>query len=211
VDTELLSPSISGFLKKYTNDDSSEMEAYSVINKIPFTGRMTGDFLSFMVKLLKPCMLLEIGTGIGFSTKKMCISTDCKIISIDSNRQRVEVAKDFLKEHRQVELQHVKAQHFLKETDHKFDFVFVDSTKNFYPLVWNYLKNRLMDKAIVIFDDIFLYGLVSYEDAEIPYKYKEQTKNLRLFIDEIMYDEELNSTILPIGNGLLLVNYSCKS
>ena len=49
----------------------------------------------------------------------------------------------------------MRGEQFLKTTDEKYDFAFIDTVKREYSGIWQLLRPRLNKNACVIFDDIF--------------------------------------------------------
>ncbi|KAA0257038.1 methyltransferase domain-containing protein [Deferribacter autotrophicus] len=206
--SSVMMPHIVKFLSNFYSDDFSEIESYSLENKIPAAHKCVAEFLRFMVNLKKPKKILEIGAGVGFSTAYLS-STGAKVTAIDYNKERVEKAKQFLKDFDNVEFVFDDAKRFLKECNEKFDFVFVDSVKRDYLEMFYLLEPHLENGSFVIFDDVLMYGLMADEAAEVPEKYKKSTELLSEFLKE-MYDRFNNNVyLLPIGNGVLLLNYEC--
>ncbi len=205
--SELLSGNITNFLDGYKSLNIEDMYAYALNNKVPTVDKSAGEMLRFFARVKGTKHILELGCGIGIATKYMKYNDEVKITALDYNKNRLDEAADYLKTEKNIDFVHAKAEDYLGETSNKFDFVFVDTIKREYANVWYLLKKCLADKALVIFDDIFLYGYVLYEEAEIPYKYLETVRELKAFIDEVKYTFYSDSSIIPVGNGLLLINY----
>jgi len=87
----------------------------------------------------------------------------------------------------------------------KFDFIFVDSIKSRYTIMWHYIKKRICKESLVIFDDVLLYGFLGQEITLIPDKYLNLYEELDAFVRELRYDTKYQSFVLPIGNGLLII------
>jgi len=205
--SELLSGNITYFLDGYKSVDIGDMYTYALNNKVPSVDKSSGEMLRFFARLKGTKHILELGCGIGIATKYMKYDDDVKITALDYNKDRLNEAADYLKTEKNIDFVHAKAEDYLSETSNKFDFVFVDTIKREYVNVWYLLKRCLSNKALVIFDDILLYGYVLCEEAEIPYKYLETVREIKAFIDEIKYTFYSDSSIIPVGNGLLLINY----
>jgi predicted O-methyltransferase YrrM len=205
--SELVCDYIACFLDKYKSLDIEDLYAYALNSKVPAVDKNSGELLRFLAHLKGTKHILELGCGIGIATKYMKYTDSVKITALDYNKDRLDEAADYLKDEKNIDFVHAKAEDYLSNTSYKFDFVFVDTIKREYAGMWYLLKRCLSDKALVVFDDILLYGYVLYEDAEIPYKYLETVRELKAFIDEIKYTFSSDASIIPLGNGLLLINY----
>jgi predicted O-methyltransferase YrrM len=201
----ILQPYIEIFLKSFYVEECSEIETFAKLNKIPVVDVMTGNFLKFLLSLTKPKIGLEIGCGIGVSMDYILqVPTIEKYVALDTNRQRLDMCKKRHKDKKN-EYHNIDGESFLKNTDEKFDFIFVDSIKSKYIILWQYIKKHLNKNSLIIFDDVLLYGILGLDLSLIPDKYSNLYEELNEFILEIKYDKLYQSFILPIGNGLLLI------
>ncbi|MEC9491754.1 O-methyltransferase [Flexistipes sp.] len=205
--SELMYPFLENFLNSYESIDIEKIYSYSLNNKIPAVDKSVGEFLRFLVQLKKPKNLLELGCGAGVATKYLLFSDKIKLTAVDYNADRLGKAKEHFSPSDNVEFVFDKAENFLDKTEDYYDFVFVDTIKREYPGIWHMIRRKLKNNALVVFDDILLYGYTLFEDAEIPGRYIQSVKELRNFINEIKCRYPSNSSVIPIGNGLLLINH----
>jgi predicted O-methyltransferase YrrM len=129
---------------------------------------------------------------------------DAEITAIDHNRVRLEQAKEVTKELKNVTLVCRTAVDFLKETEDKYDLIFIDSVKKEYPTLFYLAEKLLLPGGTIIFDDVFVYGYIFCEDCEIPDKFRPLAQIFREFLDRIKNTRQ--HSILPIGGGVLLVS-----
>ena len=125
----------------------------------------TGNFLFSLIKNMKCKNILEIGTGTGFSTKFLAKSNG-NVITIEISKNRYEKAKENLKKFKNIKLIKGDALKALPKMRKKFDFIFIDASKNNY---LNFLKlieeNKLMKKNCIIAAD----NVVSHEEKVRDY------------------------------------------
>lgn len=205
--SELMYPFLADFLNSYESVDIEKIYSYSLNNKIPAVDKSVGEFLRFIVKLTKPDKILELGCGAGVATKYLFCDENVKLTAVDYNMHRLEKAKEHFAGFDNIEFVFEKAESFLDNTNDSYDLVFVDTIKREYPGIWHFVQKQLNEKALVIFDDVLLYGYTLFEDAEIPDKYMESVRELRNFINEIKCTYPSDSSLIPIGNGLLLIRH----
>ena len=91
----------------------------------------------------------------------------------------------------------------LTEQGEAFDFIFLDSAKGQYYDYIPYLKKLLPKGGILVTDNVLYKGMVANDDLLILRK-KTIVKRLRMYLDAISPDPELESVVIPIGDGISL-------
>lgn len=163
--------------------------------------------LSNIVSIKQPLKSIDIGCGIGVSS--MAILKGCpetKLTALDGNLERGLFFQNYFKDYKNVSYYQIRGEQFLKTTDEKYDFAFVDTVKREYSAIWQLLRPKLNEKACVVFDDILIYGYVMCRECETPYKYQTNRREVLNFIHEIFDDNTVNAQIIPIGAGLLSIS-----
>ena len=192
------------------------MEKNSIIIKIkeealkehiPIIMDDTLEVIGNILKENKPNKILEIGTAVGYSA--ICFSeflTDGgKIDTIERDKERIEKAKKNIKEiglDRTINIYEGDAVEILPTLNEKYDMVFIDAAKGKYPF---FLKEalRMLNQGGIIFADNILYKGYVMSDYN---KHKQRTavRNLREYIKEVTENENLETEILEVGDGLAI-------
>lgn len=160
-----------------------------------------------LVKIKKPAKSIDIGCGIGVSSLAILKGyPDTELISLDGNLERLMVFNEFFKDRGNVRSYQVRGEQWLAGTDDMYDFAFIDSVKREYPSIWQKLRPRLNSGALVILDDILIYGYIAAEEAETPAKYQSNRKEILSFLEEIFSDETITAQIIPVSGGLLVIS-----
>ncbi len=165
------------------------------------------DFLCFLMKLLKPKRILEIGTFTGYFTLAMALATseDCLITTCDLDQSWTDLGKSFWGKanvaHR-IELKLGQALNFLKsEARRVYDFIFIDADKINYKHYLDLSLTIISDCGLIVVDNIFWGGRVFDE------KFKDfQTESIRAFNQSVLNIKDIEYSILPIGDGLLFIS-----
>lgn len=204
--SEILQPHIERFLKSFYINGNKEIFEYAKLHKIPVVDILTGNFIAFILQIEKPKVCLEIGCGIGISMDYILQTpTIEKYVALDTNKERLYKCKERHINNKNVEMYNMSGESFLKESTEKYDFIFVDSIKSRYSIIWNYIKRNINHNSLVMFDDVLLYGLLGQEISLIPDKYIHLYEELSDFIAELNSDKTYKSFIVPLGNGLLMI------
>ena len=174
---------------------------------IPIIMDDTLEVIQNALKNNKPKKILEIGTAVGYSA--ICFSEllaeGGKIDTIERDEERIKEAKKNIKEMKLVEKIHIfegDAVEILPTLNEKYDMVFIDAAKGKYPF---FLKEalRMLNKNGIIFADNILYKGYVMSDYN---KHKQRTavRNLREYIKEVTENENLETEILEVGDGLAI-------
>lgn len=194
--TNILNP----YVKGLADGAEKSLHIDAMLTKTPSVEPETGMFLEFLTFTHKPEKILELGCGIGVSTRYMQKGApDAAITAVDYNRGRL----DYAAENCGADFVCADVLDYLRKTTEKFDLIFVDSMKKQYPVVLYYALKRLNKGGLIVFDDVFMYGEVFCQDCEISDKYIGVVKTLRAFIEKVK--NEHRHLLLPIGSGVLII------
>ncbi len=183
-----------------------EMEIFAEKNKIPILSPAAGSILKFLIKVYQPQKILELGTGLGYSTAWMLSSEiSLEIDTLDRNAKELKSAESFLNQikapSQSINLKQSNCVEFLKQTDDllAYDFIFVDCDKICYPDILNLLLAKVQSEAILLFDNVLWHGRLD----ETVY-----TKPSDRAIQEFWYllkEKGIPYTLFPAGDGLCLI------
>lgn len=179
--------------------------------RVPIIPHETVTFFIWMFGQMKPKEILEVGTAIGFSAGLMAqhMNEDGRITTIDRNPTMIEKAKKNFKTLQiedRVTLLEGQADEWLEKLEaDKYDFIFMDSAKakyyDFFPNCMRVLKRN----GVLAVDDVLQGGTILEEDKEIPRRRRKIHKKLNAFLEIVMDHPALDTTLLPLGDGLLLI------
>lgn len=153
--------------------------------------------------------ILEIGTAIGYSA--ICFSkflmADGKIDTIEIDKQRIMLAKaniDMYKLNDKVNIIEGDALTVLPKLNKKYDFIFIDGPKSHYIEYLPLCLKMLNDDGVIIADNVNYKGMVKGEE-KVKHKQRTAVMRLREFIDKVKNYESLNSELVDIGDGILVI------
>src|SRR5262249_21739986 len=81
-----------------------------------------------------------------------------------------------------------------------FDLVFIDASKREYTDYYEAVLPKLVDRGLIVADNMLWGGDALNPDATDP-----DTVGIRAFVDHVHADPRVRNTLLPVGDGLLLV------
>ena len=192
---------------KMMEDKKNLIKQKALENHIPIIMDDTLEVIGNILKTNKPKLILEIGTAVGYSA--ICftkyLAEGGRIDTIERDEERIKEAKINIKEmglEEKIRIYEGDAVEILPTLNEKYDMVFIDAAKGKYPF---FLKEalRMLNKNGIIFADNILYKGYVMSDYN---KHKQRTavRNLREYIKEVTENENLETEILEVGDGLAI-------
>lgn len=188
-----------------------ELEKWANDNRVPVIPHETVVFFNWFLPILQPKHVLEVGTAIGFSAALISeiIGPDGHVSTIERNPDMIKKAKANFKSlelEDRVTLMEGQAHEWLEKIESaSMDFIFMDSAKakyyDFFPDCYRILKKG----GVIAVDDVLQGGTILDDEEDVPKRRKKIHNKLNAFLDVILDHPDVDATILPIGDGLLLV------
>ncbi len=182
-----------------------ELRAYAKAERVPIIRRETESLLRTLIRARDPKHILEIGTAIGYSALVMAGCTGGDILTMENYEKRIPIARSNIERaglSERIRLMEGDAGELLAGLSGSFDFIFLDAAKGQYI---NWLPDivRLMDRGAILFADNVLQDLTVLE-SRFTVERRERTTHSRMreFLHAIKHDERLESSVLPIGDGV---------
>ena len=187
-----------------------KLEEEAHVAEVPVIPHETVVFLKFLLGQLQPERILEIGAAIGFSSSVMAttIGENAHVTTIDRFDVMIEKAKknyERLGLTDKVTLLEGQAADILPELSGPYDFIFMDSAKSKYIEFLPECLRLLRKGGVLMVDDIFQGGTIFLPDEEIPRGKRAIHRKLNEFLRVVMDHPDLTSTILPLGDGVILM------
>lgn len=189
------------------------IEAAAQPDRIPILDREAGRVLAVLAAGRR--RICEVGTAIGYSTLWMALAQEAgaSIVTIDPDRSRTDIARGFWRQAGiaigRIEVVNRPALEAFAANDAAlagpFDLVFIDALKHEYHAYVHALLPRLARGALIVADNVLWSGRVS--GAKPTAADDESTSALRAFDTAMLRDERFVTTILPVGDGLLIAHH----
>lgn len=181
-----------------------EMEEMAARENIPISDPEVGRTLSILARATGARVILEVGTAIGYGT--LCLArgaAEARVATIDNNPQRIATARGFLERAGvidRVELIEGVALELLPRLEGPIDLVYIDAVKTEYRRYLDLLLPKVRVGGLLVCDNLLWGGLVADPPDDEPEE--EETRALRAFNAYLMMHPQLQSAVLPVGDGL---------
>ena len=176
-------------------------------------GTLEGRFLSFLVTMLRPQLVLEIGTFTGYSALSMAeaLPPGGRIVTCDISEDHVAIARrhiDASPHGDRIDIRVGPAIDTLKGLDGPFDLAFIDADKTSYLDYYEAIVPKLAPGGVIAADNVLWSGRVlegGMDGKDGNADVDESTRALREFNDRVVADERVECVMLPLRDGVTLV------
>ena len=210
--TSLLSKPIEDYATQHTTAESAALAALNRETNlkrgdaIMLSGHLQGAVLQMLSHMIRPAMILEIGTFTGYSA--VCLAMGLQdggmLHTIEIDEELNDMAASYfaqsglsakIKQHTGVASAIIPALHEV------FDLVFIDADKLNYELYYDLVFDKVPVGGYIIADNV-LY------DGEVVLPEEQQSKNARAIVGfnkKVKSDVRVEHLLLPVRDGLMIV------
>jgi len=169
------------------------------------SGHEQGRLLSMFSNIIKPELILEIGTFTGYST--ICLAEGLKaggrLHTIEKDDEKAEIASAFFEKAGiadRIVLHVGEALEIIPTLDMIFDLVFIDGAKKQYLDYYHAVFDKVKPDGYILVDNILWFGKVADPKAQ-----DETTCQLRIFNDFVRKDTRVERAIVQNRDGLFFL------
>lgn len=201
-------------LVSYINSlDRGNTELLNTIEKealadfVPIIRREMQSFLKMLLALTKPTAILEVGTAVGFSSLLLATYNPvaCHITTIENYEKRIPIArKNFERAGMQdcITLLEGDAADVMKTLSDPYDFIFMDAAKGQYIHFLPEVMRLLKPGAVLVTDNVLQDGDILESRFAVTRRNRTIHKRMREYLYELTHNDQLTTSILPIGDGV---------
>ncbi|NCB93651.1 MAG: O-methyltransferase [Clostridia bacterium] len=186
-----------------------QLEKQAKQDFVPIVRREMQSFLKFLMASYRPERILEVGTAVGFSALLMCEynPVSCTLTTIENYEKRIPIARENIKRagrEEQIQLIEGDAAEVLKTLQEPFDFIFMDAAKGQYLNFLPEILRLLNSGGILVSDNILQEGDIIESHFVVERRNRTIYKRMREYLYELKHNEELVTSLLPLGDGVAL-------
>ncbi len=210
-----ITPELQEYINKISLRESKTLIKHRIENNESKNSKLQSSpdktqFIALLAKLIQAKKLIEIGVYKGYTTLALAeaISDDGLIIACEINKDWTDIAEKYWKNARVEHKIHVKntyAADSLKELIRQgqtgsFDLIFIDADKENYSLYYDLSFKLIRSSGLIIIDNTLWYGNVIKPGIN-----DKMTEEIRKFNLKLMEDKRISISLLPLRDGLTIV------
>lgn len=168
------------------------------------SGFFQGRVLSMLSSMIRPKVVLEIGTYLGYSA--LCfaegLAENGKVITLDIQEETNAVARSFVEKSGfadKIEFHLGIATEIIPTLPESFDIVFIDADKTNYSNYYDLVFENVRPAGFIIADNVLWSGKILDDEKD------EDTQALHDFNQKVLADKRVENVLLPIRDGLMIV------
>lgn len=172
------------------------------------TGKVQGEFLYMMTRMISPRNVLEIGTFTGYSAICMALALEREghIDTLEINDELEDLILEGFERagvSGRVSLHIGDAVEFMRGQDGKklYDLTFIDANKREYPDYYELALTLTRPGGFILADDVLWDGKVYAKQVPTD----KQTSGIVRFNDLAASDPRVETVILPVRHGLSII------
>lgn len=205
----IISPAIDQYLDMHTQEESEVLKALTrethlkVLMPQMLSGKVQGNLLTMMSKIIQPKRILEIGTFTGYAS--ICLAkglTDNGLLyTIDINRELETMTDKYFKQagvrHQIVSL-YGPAVQLIPTLEETFDLVFIDADKINYSTYYDLVMEKVRPGGLIIADNVLWSGKVVEATKD------KDTMAMDAYNKKVQNDPRVENVLVPLRDGLMM-------
>lgn len=186
-----------------------ELEIYAKETDVPIIRKEMQTFLRFLLSFSRPMRILEVGTAIGFSALLMSeyAPEECQITTIEKYEKRIPIAREnFRKAGKEdcITLLEGDAADILAQLEGTYDLIFMDAAKGQYIHFMPDIMRLLAPGGLLVSDNVLQDGDIVESRFAVTRRNRTIHSRMREYLFELTHHEQLETCILPVGDGITL-------
>ncbi len=183
-----------------------QIEQEALADEVPIIRREMQSFLKVLLSMKQPKKILEVGTAVGFSAILMCEygPEECHVTTIEKYEKRIPIAKENFRragKEAQITLLEGDAMEIMKKMDEEYDFIFMDAAKGQYIHFLPEVMRLLKPQGVLVSDNVLQDGDIIQSHFAVERRNRTIYKRMREYLYELKHNEQLLTSIVPIGDG----------
>lgn len=184
-----------------------EIEREALDAYVPIIRKDTQSLLKVILAMTRPERVLEVGTAVGFSAILMSayIPENGYITTIEKYEKRIPIARENFRRaglEERIRLIEGDAMEVMRSLEGPYDLIFMDAAKGQYIHYLPEALRLLTPGGVLISDNVLQDGDIIESRYAVERRNRTIHSRMRDYLYELKHHEELQTTILPVGDGV---------
>jgi predicted O-methyltransferase YrrM len=207
---DIIRQELQDYAEKHTTEENALLKKINrdthahVLMPRMLSGQLQGRVLSMISSMVRPKVILEIGTYTGYSA--LCLAeglqVNGKLITIDINEELRDRVSGYFREagmEDRIDQRIGNAADIIPQLKENFDLVFIDADKENYARYFDLVIDRVNLNGIILADNVLWSGKV------LQAKPDKDTRAIVEFNAKVQADRRIENVLLPIRDGIMLM------
>ena len=185
-----------------------ELIAYAKDKRVPIIEPISMNFITNLIKLVKPKHVLEIGTAIGYSALSMHHAyPNAKITTLERDLEMIIKATENIANHSlndNINLISgdalVTLPELIKQKE-TYDFIFIDAAKGQYRNFFEYAMKLQNNTGVILTDNVLFKGYATGKLTDHK-RFQKLGEKINTYNKWLMKNEKYDTSIIPVGDGI---------
>lgn len=207
---DVIQPDLQTYAERHTTEETALLKKINretharILHPRMLSGQLQGRVLSMISCMIRPRVILEIGTYTGYSAICMAegLAENGKLITIDINEELHDRVSGYFREANladRIDFRIGDATVIIPQLEEKFDLVFIDADKENYARYFDLVIDRVNLNGFILADNVLWSGKV------LQAKQDKDTRAIVEFNEKVQRDARVENVLLPIRDGIMLM------
>ena len=185
------------------------IEQEALRDRVPIIRKEMQSFLKVLLMIKRPMRILEVGAAVGFSSILMSeyMPEGGHITTIENYDKRIPIARANFKragKEEQIDLIEGDALEVMHGLEGPYDLIFVDAAKGQYIHYLPEVMRLLGTDGVLVSDNVLQEGDIIESRFAVERRNRTIHSRMREYPYELKHHDQLQTSIIPLGDGVAL-------
>ena len=185
------------------------IEQEALRDRVPIIRKEMQSFLKVLLMIKRPMRILEVGAAVGFSSILMSeyMPEGVHITTIENYDKRIPIARANFKragKEEQIDLIEGDALEVMHGLEGPYDLIFVDAAKGQYIHYLPEVMRLLGTDGVLVSDNVLQEGDIIESRFAVERRNRTIHSRMREYLYELKHHDQLQTSIIPLGDGVAL-------
>lgn len=185
------------------------IEQEALRDRVPIIRKEMHSFLKVLLMIKRPMRILEVGAAVGFSSILMSeyMPEGGHITTIENYDKRIPIARANFKragKEEQIDLIEGDALEVMHGLEGPYDLIFVDAAKGQYIHYLPEVMRLLGTDGVLVSDNVLQEGDIIESRFAVERRNRTIHSRMREYLYELKHHDQLQTSIIPLGDGVAL-------